>query len=89
MYYAYVLQSLVADDFYKGSTDSYLKRLEAHNKGECQLTRNKLPWKLIFVQAFHSKHDAFVRKKELQKCNKEYLEWLVKQPQNILNSLDR
>jgi len=89
MYYAYVLQSLSAGDFYKGSTNRYVERLEAHNKGECQFTRDRLPWKLIFVQKFDTKHDALARKKELQKCNKEYLEWLAKQPQNILNSLDR
>ncbi len=89
MFYAYVLQSLLSGDTYKGSTESYHKRLEEHNRGECQFTRDKLPWRLIFVQGFDNKHDALVRKKELQKCNIEYLQWLVKQPLNILNHMDR
>jgi putative endonuclease len=89
MYYAYVLQSVAEGELYKGSTESYLKRLEEHNRGECQFTKDKLPWKLIFVQEFNNKQEALARKKELQKCNKEYLQWLVKQPQNVLNNLDR
>jgi len=37
MYYVYILESLVDGDFYKGSTEDYLKRLERHNNGEVNL----------------------------------------------------
>jgi putative endonuclease len=92
MYYVYILESLSNGDYYKGSTENYLKRLEEHNKGESQYTRGLCPWRLIFVQAFETKAEALKREKQLKKCNKEYLKWLIIQPFNILNidkKLDR
>ena len=85
MYYVYILESLVDGDYYKGSTEDYNKRLIQHNSGESQFTKSKMPWKLIFVLSFETKKAALVEEKRLKKCNKEYLKWLVKQPQNILN----
>ena len=89
MYYVYILESLLDGDFYKGITENYLKRIEQHNNGECQFTRTKLPWKLIFVQEFLSKKEALIQEKKLKRCNKEYLRWLINQPINILDNLDR
>ena len=86
MYYVYILESLLDGDLYKGCTDNYEKRLLEHNNGESQFTRSKSPWKLIFVQAFETKREALIREKQLKRCNKEYLRWLVKQPINILNN---
>ncbi len=91
MYYVYILESLIDGDFYKGYTDDYEQRFKEHNSGESKFTRSKMPWRLIFVQEFASEHDALIRERQLKKCNKEYLRWLVKQPLNILNNkkLDR
>ena len=91
MYYVYILESLVDGDFYKGYTDNYEKRLGEHNSGESRFTRSKMPWRLIFVESFEVKRDALIREKQLKKCNKQYLHWLIKQPSNILNNknLDR
>ena len=87
MYYVYILESLSNGDYYKGSTENYLKRFEEHNCGESQYTRSQCPWKLIFVQVFNTKSEALKREKQLKKCNKEYLRWLIIQPQNILNNV--
>ena len=84
MHYVYILESLVDGDFYKGSTEDYQRRLEQHNNGECTFTSTKLPWKLIFVQAFENKTDALIKEKQLKRCNKDYLRWLVEQPVNLL-----
>ena len=91
MYYVYILESLLNGDYYKGSSENYLRRLEEHNLGESQYTRSLRPWKLIFVQAFEGKTEALKREKQLKKCNKEYLKWLITQPLNILNkkTMDR
>ena len=89
MYYVYIIESLIDGDFYKGVTANYLKRLEEHNKGECQFTRTKLPWRLIFVEEFLSKKAALIREKKLKRCNKDYLRWLINQPTNILRNTDR
>ena len=84
MYYVYILESLKNGDYYKGSTENYLKRFEEHNRGEGQYTKSQCPWKIIFVQIFYNKREALIREKQLKKCNKEYLRWLIQQPQNIL-----
>ena len=87
MYYVYILESFSNGDYYKGSSENYLKRFEEHNRGESQYTRCQCPWKLIFVQVFNTKSEALKREKQLKKCNKEYLRWLIIQPQNILNNV--
>ena len=86
MHYVYILESLVDGDFYKGSTEDYMKRVNEHNNGESNFTRTKMPWKLVFVRLFETKKAALVEEKRLKKCNKEYLRWLITQPQNILNN---
>ena len=86
MYYVYILESLVDGDFYKGSTEDYIKRLNEHNNGESQFTRSKMPWKLIFARQFEAKREALIEEKRLKKCNKDYLRWLLTQPVNILNN---
>ena len=85
MYYVYILESLLNEDFYKGSTENYLKRFEEHCLGESKYTKSRRPWKLIFVQVLSTKHEALIREKQLKRCNKEYLRWLIHQPLNILN----
>ncbi len=85
MHYVYILESLVDGDFYKGSTEDYAKRLLQHNNGESQFTKVKMPWRLIFVAVLETKKEALIEEKRLKKCNKQYLKWLVTQPQNILN----
>ena len=77
MYYVYILESLADGDFYKGSSGDYVKRVAQHNNGECNFTRTKRPWKLIFVQLFESKKEALVHERKLKRCNKNYLKWLV------------
>ena len=90
MFYVYVLESCVDGDFYKGSTGDYLKRLIEHNNGQSIFNKSKMPWKLVFVKEFETKTEALKEEKRLKKCNKDYLRWLIEQPQNILNKdLDR
>ena len=84
MFYVYILESEIDGDFYKGSTEDYVKRLAEHNRGESQFTRSKMPWKLIFVREFNDKRAALIEEKRLKKCNKEYLRWLILQPVNAL-----
>ena len=84
MFYVYILESEIDGDFYKGSTEDYVKRLAEHNRGESQFTRSKMPWKLIFVRKFNDKRAALIEEKRLKKCNKEYLRWLILQPVNVL-----
>ena len=85
MYFVYIIESAQSGIFYKGSTGDYTRRLNGHNDGKSQYTKGKGPWKLVFVQAFDNKTDALIMEKKLKRCNKEYLQWLIHQPVNILN----
>jgi putative endonuclease len=85
MYYVYIIESLSSGVYYKGSTGDFERRLTEHNEGINVSTRNKGPWKLIFVRKFESKKEALIEEKRLKKCNKIYLHWLICQPINMLN----
>ncbi|MBK8496346.1 MAG: GIY-YIG nuclease family protein [Chitinophagaceae bacterium] len=78
MYFVYIIESEKSGIFYKGSTSDYNKRLSQHNEGTNDYTRSKGPWKLIFVREFDSKSEALIEEKRLKKCNKTYLQWLIK-----------
>ena len=85
MYYVYIIESQQSGIFYKGSTSDYNRRLTEHNENINTYTKEKGPWKLIFVQEFETKSQALLKEKKLKRCNKDYLRWLIEQPVNILN----
>ncbi len=84
MFYTYIIENNVGI-FYKGSTSDFKKRVEQHNAGISTFTKNKGPWKLIFLAPFNSRVEAESLEKRLKRCNKVYLNWLLTQPINILN----
>ena len=85
-FYVYILQSEKDGSFYKGFTENYTQRLIDHNAGFSKFTRQKLPWKLVYVEVHHTKREALIREKKLKRCNSDYLKWLVDQNTNILNT---
>jgi putative endonuclease len=66
MYYVYVLQSLKDKKFYIGYTSDLRTRLDRHNKGRVESTKNRTPFKLIHYEAFLNKNDALIREKWLK-----------------------
>ncbi len=50
MYYVYILQSIKTGEFYKGLTDNFERRLDEHQKGKSNSTKNKLPLRIIHVE---------------------------------------
>lgn len=66
MHYVYVLQSLKDFTFYIGYTQNLEERLKTHNLGENISTKYKLPWKIVFSEAFLNKKDALNREKYLK-----------------------
>lgn len=63
LYYVYVLQSLKDDKLYIGYTEDWLKRLDEHNSGINVATKNRVPFKIIYLEAFISKREALVKEK--------------------------
>lgn len=84
-WYVYILESEVDGNYYKGSSEDYMRRLGEHNAGLSKFTSSKIPWKLRYVEVLTTKREALIREKQLKRQNRNYLEWLFTQPLNILN----
>jgi putative endonuclease len=83
MYYTYVLKSKVDEGLYIGSTEDLRKRLGEHNEGKTKSIKHRIPFKLIYYEAYENKTDA--RKRELELKNKGYFkEQLLKRLENSL-----
>jgi putative endonuclease len=83
-YYVYIIKN--SDDiYYKGYTQTPLKRLEEHNSGKSFYTKNKGPWQLIFLISFKLKSEALAFEKMLKRQHHKYLNWLINSERNELN----
>jgi putative endonuclease len=66
MFYVYVLRSLNDRGLYIGCTKDLKARIKAHNTGQVESTKNRLPMKLIYYEACLNQRDAFHREKYLK-----------------------
>jgi putative endonuclease len=79
-YYTYILRSEKDCSFYIGFTSDLAKRIEFHNSGKSKYTSKKIPWKLVYFEAFDVKSDAIKREIFLKKQrNKAFYERLIQQ----------
>lgn len=86
MYYVYVLRSKKDGNFYVGHTADLLKRMEHHNKGIVESTRNRRPLELIYYEACIKQKDALRREKYLKTAyGHRYIKNRLK---DYLNALD-
>jgi len=84
-HYVYIIFSQNTSKYYRGySTDPY-KRLISHNKNESNYTKNKGPWKLVYIELLETKKLALNREKVLKKYSHSQIQQLIKSPKNILN----
>jgi len=58
MYYVYILQSLKDKNLYIGYSDNINRRVEEHNKGKVESTKNRRPLKLISYSGFTERNKA-------------------------------
>jgi len=58
MIYVYVLQSELDSGLYIGMTSNLRRRIEEHQQGEFQSTRQRRPWTLIYYEAYLLESDA-------------------------------
>lgn len=66
MFYVYVLFSKKDKKFYTGYTQDLKVRLEEHNKGYVDSTKNRRPFELIYYEACLDKKDAMHREDYLK-----------------------
>jgi putative endonuclease len=65
-YYVYVLRSEKDGKFYVGYTNNVRKRLEQHNIGQVESTKNRVPLELIYWEGCINQQDATKREKYLK-----------------------
>ena len=63
MYYVYILLSEKDKKLYIGYSSDLRKRIEKHLKGQVEITKNRLPLKLVYYEAFFDEKAA--REQEL------------------------
>jgi putative endonuclease len=84
-HFVYILCSERDGSYYKGYTLDPFIRLEAHNRGESEYTRGKLPWRLVFVQSFETKREALIRERVVKKYSRKQLEELINSDRNEIS----
>jgi putative endonuclease len=74
MYFLYILKSLTSDRSYIGSTQNLEERLKRHNRNAEKATKNRGPWRVIYLEQYSSRSEAVKREKEIKsyKGGEEY-----------------
>jgi len=67
MEYVYFIQSQKDKSVYVGSTLDLIKRYREHNSGQSTYTKSRIPYKLVYYEAYLSKKAALKREIELKK----------------------
>lgn len=62
-YFTYILRSQKDGKNYSGFTENLKSRLELHNNGKVESTKNRRPLELIYFEACKSREDALRREK--------------------------
>lgn len=66
MFYVYILKSKKDNNLYTGYTVDLKNRLREHNLGKNESTKNRLPFDVIYYEAYKSKQDAIQRERMLK-----------------------
>ena len=83
MYYVYLLKSKKSGETYIGFTDNLRRRFNEHNNGRSESTKYKIPWELIYYEAYKSKNDA-LRRERMLKYDGRASVWLKKRTEQSL-----
>jgi putative endonuclease len=66
MFYMYVLKSKKDIELYIGSTNDLRKRLKEHNSGNVRSTKIRIPFELVYYEAYKAEKDAREREQNLK-----------------------
>ena len=88
MFFTYIIQSQVDNSYYIGHSSDINKRLEYHNEGLSRYTSKKIPWKLVYIETFHTKGEASKRELFLKKQrNRSFYERIISSDSNRIQQL--
>ena len=66
MFYTYILQSDKDAELYVGSTNDLKRRLLEHNQGKVHSTKSRVPFELVYYEAYRAEEDAREREHQLK-----------------------
>ena len=66
MFFVYILKSVRDGNLYIGSTNNLKRRVEEHNLGKSQSTKPRIPFKLVYYEAYGAESDARKREHNLK-----------------------
>lgn len=73
-HFVYIIESKTSGNWYYGYSTDLETRLDGHNKGLNKSTRNRGPWKFVFIHSFATKAEALKFERHLKKLkNKDYI----------------
>jgi putative endonuclease len=72
MFYVYVLKSLKDNNLYIGSTNNLDRRLKEHNDSKVFSTKSRIPFEIIYYEAYKSEDDARKREHNLKLRSRAY-----------------
>ena len=84
MFFIYLLKSKLDNSSYIGFTENLKERMEKHNQGMVQSTRNLRPMELIYFEGYKSKRDALIREKRLKQFKKGYASLKRRLPDSLM-----
>ena len=58
MFYVYILRSQTDKNLYVGYTSDLQKRIKEHNSGNNFSTKHRIPFEVIYYEAYKNKQDA-------------------------------
>lgn len=87
MFYVYIIQSLKDKGIYIGFTENLAERIKEHNDGKTKSIKARLPFRLIYYEAYLNKTDARKREIHLKKSGQQR-ELLKKNIENSLSNND-
>ena len=83
MVYVYILESTVDGTLYAGQTTDLVGRIQRHNRGGVQATKNRIPYKLVYYEVYGTRAEAMWREWELKK------KWNTARKKRLIKSFDQ
>lgn len=80
MFFVYILYSKSLDRYYTGHTHSISDRLSRHNSGRSKATKGGIPWKIVHIESFKTKSEAYTRERSIKakkKANMKELDFTL------------
>ena len=86
MFYVYVLKSEKDGKLYIGQTSDLRRRIKEHNSGQTRSTKSRIPFQLIYYEAYLDFRDVKIREAKLKQFKNSYTE-LKKRISHSLSNL--